>query len=59
MIADEIKTDSSIVRIHDEFCNIPTQGCISHLNQIVTNSYKRRIAVVDTSQGQEENPLPQ
>ena len=42
MIAAEIKTDVTTVRIHDEFCSSPSQGCISHMNQIVTNSYKRR-----------------
>ena len=42
MIADEIRSNSSIIRIHDEYCSIPNQGCISHINQIVTNSYKRR-----------------
>ena len=47
MIADEIKFGSSIVRIHDEFCSSPSQECISHLNQIVTNSYKRRSMVAE------------
>ena len=42
MIRTEIKTKSSIVRIHDEHCNAPSEGCISHLNQIVSNYYKRR-----------------
>ena len=55
MIADEIKTDSSVVRIHDEFCSSPSQAqeCISHLNQIVSNSYRRRnMAVQATPKGE-------
>lgn len=42
MIVSETKTAVSTVRIHDEFCVNPTSGRISHLNQIVSNSYKRR-----------------
>ena len=53
MIADEIKTDSSIVRIHDEFCSSPSQEYMSHLNQIVSNSYRRRnMAVQATPKGE-------
>ena len=47
MIAAEIKTDVTTVRIHDEFCSSPSQECISHLNQIVSNSYKRRSMVAE------------
>lgn len=62
MIADEIKSDFSTVRIHDEFCCSPSQGCLSHLNQIVTNSYKRRSAAAEAAQlpiHQNENSMPQ
>lgn len=43
MVVSERKTTVSTVRIHDEFCTNPTSGRISHLSQIVSNSYKRRI----------------
>ena len=59
MIADEIKTDSSIVRIHDEFCSSPSQECMSHLNQIVSNSYKRRNMVTQTTSKVEVKPIEQ
>lgn len=42
MIATEIKNDNATVRIHDTFCNNVSQESISRVNQIVSNSYKRR-----------------
>ena len=59
MITIEIKTKSSTVRIHDEFCSNPTQGCISHLNQIVSNSYKRRNMAEQSVVHSNENSIPQ
>ncbi len=45
MIATELKSASTTVRIHDDFCKTPpVQTSISQLSQIVTNSYKRRTA---------------
>ena len=52
MIATEIKNDSTTVRIHDTFCNRVSQECISRVNQIVSNSYKRTMA---EKSSQEEN----
>lgn len=43
MIVAEIKNTNSTVRIHDEFCNAVSQNCISQLNKIVSDSYKRRL----------------
>lgn len=59
MIAAEIKTTASTVRIHDEFCAIPTQGCISHLNRIVSNSYKRRSVSAEPQNEKNEISVPQ
>lgn len=59
MIAAEIKTNASTVRIHDEFCVSPTQCCISHLNQIVSQSYKRRAVTTESKDQQPEIPMPQ
>lgn len=42
MVVSEKTTAAATVRIHDEFCTDPTSGRISHLSQIVSNSYKRR-----------------
>lgn len=42
MIAAEMKNDVATVRIHDEYYVREPQGYIAQLNQIVTNSYKRR-----------------
>ena len=42
MVVSEKTTAAATVRIHDEFCTNPTSGRISHLSQIVSNSYKRR-----------------
>ena len=59
MIADEIKTGSSVVRIHDEFCSSPSQECISHLNQIVSNSYRRRSMVAEAASNTKEESMQQ
>lgn len=59
MIAEEIKTDVTTVRIHDEFCSSPSQGCISHMNQIVTNSFKRRNTEGQSSDPKNTNSMPQ
>lgn len=42
MIAAEFKNTVSTVRIHDEYCESSVDRYISHLGQIVSNSYKRR-----------------
>ena len=42
MVVSERKTTASTIRIHDEFFTNPTSGRISHLSQIVSDSYKRR-----------------
>ena len=47
MVVSERKTTVSTVRIHDEFCTNPTSGRISHLSQIVSNSYKRRVMATE------------
>lgn len=44
MIAAEIKNDVSTVRIHDEYYVNEPHGYIAQLHQIVSNSYKRRMA---------------
>ena len=43
MIVAEIKNTNSTVRIHDEICKAVSQNCISQLNKIVSDSYKRRL----------------
>lgn len=42
MIAAEIKNSVSTVRIHDEYYAKEPHGYMAQLNQIVSNSYKRR-----------------
>lgn len=42
MVATELKTAVSTIRIHDEYCEATTEGCISRLSHIVSESYKRR-----------------
>ena len=59
MIAAEIKTDVTTVRIHDEFCSSPSQECISHLNQIVSNSYRRRSMVAEAAASTKEGSIQQ
>ena len=59
MIRTEIKTKSSVVRIHDEYCNAPSEGCIFHLNQIVSNYYKRRNITEEAVAVQDENTVSQ
>ncbi len=59
MIATEIKTNKMTVRIHDTFCSSPSQGCISRVNQIVSDSYKRRTMAVEAAQNKDERPMPQ
>ena len=59
MIAAEIKTDVTTVRIHDEFCSSPSQECISHLNQIVSNSYRRRSMVAEAASNTKEESMQQ
>ncbi len=45
MIAAEMKNDVSTVRIHDEYYVKEPHGYMKQMNQIVTNSYKRRAAL--------------
>lgn len=45
MIAAEMKNDVSTVRIHDEYYVKEPHGYMRQMNQIVTNSYKRRAAL--------------
>lgn len=45
MIAAEVKNEVSTVRFHDEYCVNEPKGYMTQLNQIVTNSYKRRAAL--------------
>lgn len=59
MIATEIKNDSTTVRIHDTFCNRVSQECISRVNQIVSNSYKRRTMAEKLSQEENGTGVPQ
>lgn len=59
MIATEIKNDSTTVRIHDTFCNRVSQKCISRVNQIVSNSYKRRTMAEKSSQEENGTGAPQ
>ena len=59
MIRTEIKTKSSLVRIHDEYFNVPNEGCISHLNQIVSDCYKRRNISEEETTAQNENNISQ
>lgn len=42
MITSEIKNDNTTVRIHDTFCENSAKERIARVNQIVSNSYKRR-----------------
>lgn len=59
MVASEIKKEKTTVRIHDTFCNQPTKGCLSRVNQIVSNSYIRRISAEMNTQNKVESPMPQ
>lgn len=59
MIATEIKGSNAVVRIHDTFCTNPAQGCIARVNQIVSNSYKRRTMVEEVPVNKDERPVPQ
>ena len=49
MIAAEMKNSVSTVRIHDEYYVKEPRGYMEQLNQIVANSYKRRIALQEPS----------
>lgn len=49
MIAAEMKNDVSTVRIHDEYYAKEPHGYMAQLNQIVSNSYKRRVTAQLTS----------
>lgn len=49
MIAAEMKNDVSTVRIHDEYYVKELKGYMKQMNQIVTNSYKRRTVMQTTS----------
>ena len=42
MVAAEFKTSISTVRIHDEYCEMAADHCISDLSRIISASYKRR-----------------
>ena len=42
MIALEVTKEHSVVRIHDEFCQISDERQIAAIGQIVSDSYKRR-----------------
>lgn len=42
MIAAEMKNDVSTVRFHDEYCASKPGRYMAQLNQIVTDSYRRR-----------------
>lgn len=44
MIAAEMKNNAFTVRIHDEYYVSEPHGYLAQLNQIVTNSYKRRMS---------------
>lgn len=46
MIAAELKSGISIVRIHDECLAPEPDGYIKQVDQIVSDSYKRRAKVV-------------
>ena len=49
MIAAEMKNNSATVRIHDEYFVKQPHGYMKQMNQIVTNSYKRRAALQKAS----------
>ena len=42
MIAKEIKTSISTVRIHDELCRPVSETHLAAISRIVSNSYKQR-----------------
>lgn len=42
MITTEINTSAATIRIHDEYFEAETDGCISRLSHIVSESYRRR-----------------
>lgn len=42
MVVTEFKNTVSTVRIHDEYCELSADRCISRLSQIISESYKRR-----------------
>ncbi len=46
MIAAEMKTNAAVVRIHDECFVREPRGYIAQVNQIVTDSYKRRMRMM-------------
>ena len=49
MIAAEMKNSVSTIRIHDECYVKEPHGYMEQLNQIVANSYKRRVALQASS----------
>lgn len=54
MVAAEFKTAISTVRIHDEYCEMAADHCISDLGRIISASYKRRQLL-----NREEGPSPE
>lgn len=44
MVTEEMKNNTTTVRFHDEFCVSAPQQRMERVNDIVTQSYKRRKA---------------
>lgn len=42
MIAAEIRGEAATVRIHDTCCGHASPDCLSRVNRIVSDSYRRR-----------------
>ncbi len=58
MIVAEIKNPTVTVRIHDDFFDAAHHTRISHISQIITDSYKRRQSELE-SRTDTEGKLPQ
>lgn len=42
MIALELKNSTATVRIHDEYCQTPTERSLEIISDLISESYKRR-----------------
>lgn len=42
MIAAEYTTGTAVVRVHDDFCGTQIEQCLARINDVVSQSYRRR-----------------
>ncbi|WP_281692615.1 hypothetical protein [Agathobaculum desmolans] len=42
MIAAEYTTGTAVVRVHDDFCGIQIEQRLARINDVVSQSYRRR-----------------